>query len=57
MMLQFDGREEELVGTLHMILFTATASFVMIGLLDIEYAAICLALGFMAALVGLLGLL
>ncbi|KAL7525725.1 hypothetical protein ACHAXR_002547, partial [Thalassiosira sp. AJA248-18] len=36
--------------------FTATTSFVVFGLLDMEYAAICLSLGFVATLVGQIGL-
>ena len=36
--------------------FTATTSFVVFGLLDMEYAAICLILGFVATLVGQIGL-
>merc|ERR1719223_2230517 len=36
--------------------FTATTSFVVFGLLDMEYAAICLALGFVATLAGQIGL-
>ena len=36
--------------------FTATTSFVVFGLLDMEYAAICLALGFTATIVGQIGL-
>lgn len=36
--------------------FTATTSFVVFGLLDMEYAAICLTLGFVATLVGQIGL-
>lgn len=36
--------------------FTATTSFVVFGLLDMDYAAICLSLGFVATLVGQIGL-
>jgi len=36
--------------------FTATTSFVVFGLLDMEYAAVCLVLGFVATLVGQIGL-
>ena len=36
--------------------FTATTSFVVFGLLDMEYALICLMLGFVATLVGQIGL-
>lgn len=36
--------------------FTATTSFVVFGLLDMEYAPICLMLGFVATLVGQIGL-
>jgi len=36
--------------------FTATTSFVVFGLLDMEYAPVCLGLGFAATLVGQVGL-
>lgn len=36
--------------------FTATTSFVVFGLLDMEYAPVCLLLGFAATLVGQIGL-
>jgi len=36
--------------------FTATTSFVVFGLLDMEYAGVCLALGFTATIVGQVGL-
>ena len=36
--------------------FTATTSFWVFGLLDMEYAGVCLALGFAATVVGQLGL-
>jgi uncharacterized membrane protein YfcA len=36
--------------------FTATTSFVAFGLLDMEYAGVCLGLGFAATLVGQVGL-
>ena len=36
--------------------FTATTSFVVFGLLDMEYASVCLLLGFAATLVGQIGL-
>eukprot|EP00574_Skeletonema_japonicum_P006358 CAMPEP_0201726150 /NCGR_PEP_ID=MMETSP0593-20130828/9294_1 /ASSEMBLY_ACC=CAM_ASM_000672 /TAXON_ID=267983 /ORGANISM="Skeletonema japonicum, Strain CCMP2506" /LENGTH=564 /DNA_ID=CAMNT_0048217619 /DNA_START=38 /DNA_END=1732 /DNA_ORIENTATION=+ len=36
--------------------FTATTSFVVFGLLDMEYAVICMSLGFTATLVGQIGL-
>jgi len=36
--------------------FTATTSFVVFGLLDMDYAIICMTLGFVATLVGQIGL-
>mmetsp|Transcript_10532 Transcript_10532/g.16332 ORF Transcript_10532/g.16332 Transcript_10532/m.16332 type:complete len:578 (+) Transcript_10532:40-1773(+) len=36
--------------------FTATTSFVVFGLLDMDYAVICMSLGFVATLVGQIGL-
>mmetsp|Transcript_31492 Transcript_31492/g.64879 ORF Transcript_31492/g.64879 Transcript_31492/m.64879 type:complete len:560 (-) Transcript_31492:295-1974(-) len=36
--------------------FTATTSFVVFGLLDMDYAAVCMSLGFVATLVGQIGL-
>jgi uncharacterized membrane protein YfcA len=36
--------------------FTATTSFVVFGLLDMDYAVICMTLGFVATLVGQIGL-
>lgn len=36
--------------------FTATTSFVVFGLLDMEYAGVCLSLGFLATIVGQVGL-
>ncbi|KAL9186729.1 hypothetical protein ACHAXT_005967 [Thalassiosira profunda] len=36
--------------------FTATTSFVVFGLMDMEYAAVCMTLGFVATLVGQIGL-
>ena len=36
--------------------FTATTSFVVFGLLDMDYALICMSLGFVATLIGQIGL-
>ncbi|KAL7472077.1 hypothetical protein ACHAXS_012385 [Conticribra weissflogii] len=36
--------------------FTATTSFVVFGLLDMDYAAVCMTVGFVATLVGQIGL-
>lgn len=36
--------------------FTATTSFVVFGLLDMEYATICFVIGFISTYVGQLGL-
>ena len=36
--------------------FTATTSFLVFGLLDMDYAVICMSLGFTATLVGQIGL-
>eukprot|EP01082_Thalassiosira_pseudonana_P009284 g8277.t1 g8277 contig29:144639-146012(-) len=36
--------------------FTATTSFVVFGLLDMDYATVCMTLGFVATLVGQIGL-